>query len=216
MWEPRVTQTCSALVLALLLSACSSSMTSQVTIEAPRERVWKVLADVEAYPDWNPFFVEAKGVLRVGESLEVTMQPVGKDRQSFSPTVLHVDPGRRLVWRGRLLLPWLFDGTHSFTIEPLDAGSVRFTQHEDFAGIFVPFVGFEPYRQGWQRMNAALKQRAEASAPRKSSMLLDRMFLAGPELPVSTLAGLTSGSQGRKLDKALGSTPLGESIGSYE
>jgi hypothetical protein len=149
-------------VLAGALAGCSSSLHSQVVIHAPPERVWQVLTDLEAYAEWNPFFVNADGELIVGESLELTMQPVGKDQQSFSPELLTLTPGRKLVWRGRLWIPWLFDGTHSFSIERIGAGSVRFTQHEDFAGIFVPFVGFEPYRQGWELMNAALKRRAEA------------------------------------------------------
>jgi len=142
------------------------------------------LTDVEAYPEWNPFFVEAKGDLAVDNSLDVTMQPVGKDKQSFSPKVLEIDHGRRLVWRGRLLIPWLFDGTHSFTIERVGTGSVKFTQYEDFEGVFVPFVGFEPYHQGWELMNAALKKRAEKlSAPKRIADDKE-----GPKLSQSTTA----------------------------
>lgn len=153
-------------VLVLALVGCSSSLHSEVVIHAPPERVWSVLTDLAAYPEWNPFFVNAEGELVVGESLELTMQPVGKDQQSFSPKLLVFELGRKLVWRGRLWIPWLFDGTHTFSIERIDAQRVRFTQHEDFAGMFVPFAGFEPYHEGWELMNAALKRRAEAPKPK--------------------------------------------------
>ena len=155
-------------VLAILLAAClgaCSSMRSEVTINAPAERVWAVLADMKAYSEWNPFFVKANGNLVVGEDLDLTMLPVGKSAQDFSPTVVEVSRPTKLVWRGRLGVRGLFDGTHSFVIEPVNERSVKFSQHEDFSGIFVPFVGFEPYHQGWEKMNAALKQRAEQPAP---------------------------------------------------
>ena len=140
--------------------ACSSLKTS-IDIHAPSERVWSIVSDVEHYHCWNPFFVRATGALREGQSLRVTMQPVGKDAQSFAPTVLEVTPGRRFTWRGRLVMPGLFDGKHVFTVERLDASRTRFTQEESFSGALVPFAGFEPYRAGWERMNRALQARAE-------------------------------------------------------
>jgi hypothetical protein len=151
-------------VLALGLTSCAT-MRSDVTIKASPERVWGILTDVQRYPEWNPFFVRATGQLRPDESLDVTMQPVGKDAQSFSPKVLDVRPGRRLTWRGRLVMPGLFDGTHYFMLEPLCDGRVRFVQLEHFSGLLVPFASFDPYRQGWLKMNQALKERAERVPP---------------------------------------------------
>src|SRR4051794_8090547 len=147
-------------LLAASLGACSS-MRSEVTINAPAAKVWEVLTDVDAYPEWNPFFVKAKGKVAIGNALDLTMQPVGKSAQSFSPKVLQVEHQRKLVWRGRVGVPGLFDGTHSFVIEPIGDGAVKFIQHEDFSGILVPFAGFDPYRKGWEKMNAAIKLRSE-------------------------------------------------------
>jgi len=42
----------------------------------------------------------------------------GARGMTFRPIVLEGDPGRRLRWRGHLLLAGLFDGEHSFTIQP--------------------------------------------------------------------------------------------------
>jgi hypothetical protein len=97
------------------------------------------------------------------------MQPVGKDAKAFSPTVLEVQPGRHLAWRGRLGVPKLFDGEHHFRVEVVDGESVRFIQEEHFSGVLVPFVGFEPYRLGWLRMNEAVKRRAEAEETARGS-----------------------------------------------
>lgn len=126
--------------------------------------MWAIVADVEHYHCWNPFFVRATGKLSEGESLRLTMQPVGKSPQSFAPQVLAVVPGRQFVWRGRLVMPGLFDGRHVFSVQRLQGGGTRFTQEESFSGVLVPFAGFAPYSAGWERMNKALKARAEAEA----------------------------------------------------
>jgi hypothetical protein len=155
-------------LLTLGFALGCATMRTQVEIKASPEHVWQVLSELEHYPEWNPFFVRAEGALREGESLDVTMKPVGKDAQNFTPKVLDVSPNHSWRWRGRLWLPGLFDGTHQFRIDVVSERCVRFTQEEDFSGLFVPFVGFEPYQQGWEKMNAALKQRAEAKETPKA------------------------------------------------
>ena len=44
---------------------------------------------------------------------------------TFKPRVLNAEPERELRWLGHLLVPGLFDGEHSFTIEPLQENRVR-------------------------------------------------------------------------------------------
>lgn len=143
-----------------------STMTSSVQIHAPPARVWSIVADVDHYGDWNPFFVKGHGELAVGASLDLEMAPVDASKQAFSPTVLAVTPERELVWRGRVLVPGVFDGTHHFVLTPTASGGTLFTQREDFSGVLVPFVSFGPYHAGWDRMNQALKARAEAASGR--------------------------------------------------
>ncbi len=84
---------------------------------------------------------------------------------TFKPTVLKVEPERELRWLGRLLVPGIFDGGHSFRVEPAGEGRVRFTQAERFGGVLVPVFGkkmLEQTRRGFEAMNEALKQRVEA------------------------------------------------------
>jgi hypothetical protein len=135
-----------------------------VDIDATPERVWEVLTDFAAYPQWNPFMPEVTGTPRVGERLKVRLQPPGGRGMTFQPTVLAADPGRQLRWLGRLLLPRVFDGEHSFTIEPVGDHKVRFVQQERFGGVLVRFLAGSLDRRtlpGFQQMNQALKRRAE-------------------------------------------------------
>ena len=140
-------------------------VSSQIEIEAPVERVWDLLTDFSRFPEWNPFIRKASGQLKVGERLEVNLQPSGTRSMTFKPRVLKADFGRELRWIGRLLIPGLFTGEHSFTIEPLDGKRVRFVQSERFTGLLVPLSRglVNDARRGFEEMNQALKERAEQS-----------------------------------------------------
>jgi hypothetical protein len=80
---------------------------------------------------------------------------------TFHPTVTAVDPERRLAWLGRLLVPGLFDGAHSFTLEPLPDDRTRLTQSETFRGVLVPWSGgvLQRTEAGFAAMNEALRRR---------------------------------------------------------
>ena len=137
---------------------------SEIEIQASAERVWQLLTDFPSFPQWNPFIRKASGAIRVGERLEVYIQPSGASGMTFRPTVLKAEPNRELRWLGHLLISGLFDGEHSFTIEPLGEGRVRFTQREVFTGLLVPLFarGLDTdTRRGFEEMNQALKARAE-------------------------------------------------------
>ncbi len=97
---------------------------SQIEIEAPAERVWQVLTDFAAYPDWNPFIRRVNGRPEVEEQLVVRMRPSGTRGMTFRPTVMKVEPNRQLRWLGHLLVPGLFDGEHIFEIQELDPDRV--------------------------------------------------------------------------------------------
>jgi hypothetical protein len=144
----------------------SKQLRTQIDIDATAEKVWQVLTDFDAYPQWNPFMTRASGTPERGERLTIRMQPEGGRAMTFRPTVREAVPQRRLRWLGHLLVPGIFDGEHSFTIEPLDGGGVRLVQQEDFRGVLVPLLARSLDRRtlpAFERMNQALKQRAEVA-----------------------------------------------------
>src|SRR5688572_18551718 len=102
---------------------------TDIEIAAPATHVWSILTEFAAYPQWNPFLARVDGVPEPGQRLEVTFCPSGSKPMTMRPTVLHAEPGVRLTWLGRLAgVPKLFDGEHTFAIEPLGANRVRFVQ----------------------------------------------------------------------------------------
>jgi uncharacterized membrane protein len=105
---------------------------TQIEIEASVERIWSLLIDFPSYPRWNPFVRSIEGTLVVGQSLKVFVQPPGASGMRFRPTVLKVQPSRELRWKGKFLLPGLFDGEHYFKLEAKLGGGVTFRQGEAF------------------------------------------------------------------------------------
>jgi hypothetical protein len=118
---------------------------SEIEIDAPPERVWAVVTDFAAYPDWNPFIRRISGELREGARLEVRIEPPGARATTFKPTVRAVERNRELRWLGRLLVPGIFDGEHSLLIEPVGFVKGMLAKTE----------------RGFEQMYAALKARVE-------------------------------------------------------
>jgi hypothetical protein len=141
---------------------------TEVEIEATPERVWEVLTDFAAYQDWNPFIVQAAGQAAPGARLELHMRLSGRRPTTIRPEVLEAEPARRLRWLGRVLVPGVFDGEHTFTVEPAGPVRVRLTQHEEFRGLLAPLVLkliAKPTLASFHRMNQALKTRVEQPTP---------------------------------------------------
>lgn len=138
----------------------------EIEVEAPPGRVWAVVIDFAAYPDWNPFIRRISGELLEGARLEVRIEPPGARATTFRPAVRAVEVNRELRWLGRLLVPGIFDGEHSLRIEPLDGGRSRFVQSERFSGVLVGLVKgtLAKTEAGFEQMNTALKARVEQTS----------------------------------------------------
>jgi hypothetical protein len=139
-------------------------LNNELEINASAERVWQLLTDFAQFPQWNPFIQRVSGEPTAGAQLKVTIQPSGTQATTIRPTVLKAEPNHELRWIGHWLMPGLFDDEHIFTIEPLAADRVRFTQREIYTGLFAAFQVHSrnaDTRRGFREMGQALKTRAE-------------------------------------------------------
>jgi hypothetical protein len=141
-----------------------ASISRKIEIGAPADVVWAVLTDTATYPEWNPFLTKVDGPFVAGDRRRIRFSPPGGRAVTMRPRVLVADAPRELRWRGRLGVPGIFDGEHRFLVEPLGGSRTRLTQSEEFGGILVPFMRKLLARtaDGFEAMNAALRQRAEA------------------------------------------------------
>jgi len=136
---------------------------TEIIINAAPEKIWSIIDDYPAYHSWNPFITKISGDKLVGGNLEVMIQLPGKKLMSFRPRILKYEPNSELRWKGKALLPGLFDGEHYFMIEEIEEAKCRFIHGEKFAGILVPLFNnvLIDTEKGFGLMNDSLKTLVE-------------------------------------------------------
>ncbi|HET6987029.1 MAG TPA: SRPBCC domain-containing protein [Kribbella sp.] len=113
---------------------------TDIVIDATPEQVWQVLADRQAYPEWNPFIVSSTGELTKGGTITNVLRDTKGAETTFSPELLAVEPNKELRWIGKVPPGGIFDGEHSFRLEALPDGRTRLIQEEKFRGVAIPFT----------------------------------------------------------------------------
>jgi hypothetical protein len=143
-------------------------ITTHLTLASPVEDVWQTLTTLADYHRWNPFITSAAGVLTVGERLDLAIHPPGGRAMLSRPWVTAVVPHRYVEWLGRLGMPGVFDGRHSFTLTSLAGGRTLVQQSETFSGALIPFTGsvLARTREGFGAMNEALGRETMRAAGR--------------------------------------------------
>ena len=137
----------------------------EIIIQAAPEEVWDVLTDLGKHPEWNPLIYRARGKIELGEKVRLSAKS-GSIDMNYNSLVVKVEPNREFQWKWHVVLPFLFRGDHTFTIEPVDEKSIRFVNVEIFKGLLVPFFTNFLATDGKESMLAmdkALKERVEQS-----------------------------------------------------
>lgn len=132
-------------------------------VRAPAEAIWALLANIDAWPRWNPLYTKAAGVIRIGAPLELEVTLPGQPPRAIRPLVADWVPNEQLHWR-LSMLGGLVKSTRYFEIEELAPGSCIFSNGEMFDGLLGPSVAKRlrgPIRAGFQAMGEALKELAE-------------------------------------------------------
>jgi hypothetical protein len=138
-------------------------LTSMVDIDAAPSTVWQVLTDFGSYGTWNPVEISMKGRAVEGTVLEHTSQLPGRKAMTFRPKIITANANEELAWKGKVVVPGMFDVVHQFRLEQLPEGGTRLHQSEQFRGLLIPFFAttLRKTREAFDLVNAAIKQRSE-------------------------------------------------------
>lgn len=141
-----------------------SRLDRNVSIDAPTAVVWRVMADVEHWPDWTPTILAVKprwtGLFGVGSSALVT--PRGRGEAPW--TVTEFEPGRSFTWETKSGASLWVIGGH--VVEPDGAGA-RVTLSISTRGAAAPLFSWlvaRLSRRNVEQEAASLKRRSEELA----------------------------------------------------
>lgn len=136
----------------------------RIEIAAPAEAVWRVIADLGRWGEWNPLYIRARGVAEVGARLDMTVLLEGMKPQKAAAVVTTVEAARLLEYE-IVSLGGLVRTFRIIEIETLDPGSCAVTNAEIMTGLLGGLIARslgDKVRSGLQAMNESLKARAEA------------------------------------------------------
>ena len=134
-------------------------ITTSITINASKEKVWNVLMDFENYSKWNSFIKVISGEIKVGNRIHVELSGM-----TFNPIIKAFDKNLELKWLGSLWFKGLFDGEHKFKLTDNGNGTTYFEQSENFSGILVRLFSKSldtNTKANFEQMNKELKLRVE-------------------------------------------------------
>jgi uncharacterized protein YndB with AHSA1/START domain len=107
-----------------------------VQIAAPAQVVWDVLVDFGRYSEWNPFCVEASGVLEVGEPLSMKLKSYTEEGQYFDNVefITEIDEPRLVSWSAPWVDEWPYPARRDQFVVSTGPDSCEYYSTDAFLG----------------------------------------------------------------------------------
>ncbi|MGI9168756.1 MAG: SRPBCC family protein [Caulobacteraceae bacterium] len=134
-------------------------------IPAPAEAIWAAVADIAAWPAWNPLYPKAEWVLRIGAPLVLEVALPGQRPRIIRPTVSDWVPNEQILWT-LSMLGGLVKTVRYIEIEKLTETGCILSNGEMFDGLLGEAAARRmraPLRAGFAAMGEAVKARALAT-----------------------------------------------------
>jgi hypothetical protein len=132
---------------------------ARTTIHERPEKIWAILTNGAAWPEWDPYCERIEGRVGPGEKIKAfTKLSPGR---AFPVKVTEFVPNEKMTWSGGMPLG-LFKGVRTFTLTP-KGDTTEFTLHEVFSGPMLALIGssIPDMTEAFEKFVQGLKHRAE-------------------------------------------------------
>jgi uncharacterized protein YndB with AHSA1/START domain len=125
-----------------------------IDINAPAERVWRLLTDAGGYTKWNSTIVSLEG--EIAESGRLALVSTLDPKRTFKLRVKAFEPTKRLAWGDAM-------GTRTCTLTPRAGGVTNFQMVERIGGPLFPLFArmIPPFDAAFDQFAGDLKRAAE-------------------------------------------------------
>lgn len=140
----------------------TTTTSTTVQIDAPADRVWQLLTDVEWWNSAQNGVIRVTGTIASGERIELLseMQP----KRGFTLDVSEMQAPSLMTWTGGMPLG-LCTGRRTFTLEPTGDDGCTFTMAEDFTGPLSGLIirSLPDFQASFDQFAQALKHDSETA-----------------------------------------------------
>jgi hypothetical protein len=113
------------------------SFATEIRIQAPAGKVWRILADLPRWTEWNSTVERTEGVVEPGA--KVTVYVKQNPGRAFPLSVSELAAPHRMVWTGGMPLG-LFRGTRVYELNAPSPEETLFRMSEDYSGLLAPLI----------------------------------------------------------------------------
>jgi hypothetical protein len=114
------------------------SFATRTDIQAPVDKIWRILTDLPRWAQWNSTVERTVGSIEHGAKVTVFVKQ--SPGRAFPLRVTELDAPRRMVWAGGMPLG-LFKGTRVYELAAPAGAAAVFTMREDYTGPLAGLIG---------------------------------------------------------------------------
>jgi hypothetical protein len=138
---------------------------AELEIDAPIERVWQILTDIDRYADSNPFTPRAESTLEIGDPIRLHVRLVGQRLTQRVEFVTRNAP-YTLGWELKMGARFLLYAERVQVLTAIDADRTHYMTEDCFTGLLRPLVlGLfgQAMQRGFSDCALGLKKAAESA-----------------------------------------------------